>query len=109
MQVKVLPYVPRGEHSAILPTLIKLPFVIKLFPLSFSGRFTQVLLYVIKRQMLTLHHMQVTPRIRRIHQSENSTQIKIAENVNLITDAVSSTSSHVGALKTHISLRIRAA
>ena len=32
----------RGEHSAILLTFIKLPFVIKIFVLSFflSGRFT---------------------------------------------------------------------
>ena len=38
----------QGEHSAILSTFIKLPFVIKTFVLSFflSGRFTQVLLYV---------------------------------------------------------------
>ena len=34
------------EHSAILLTFIKLPFVIKIFVLSIlSGRFTQVLLY----------------------------------------------------------------
>ena len=34
-----------GEHSAILSTVIKLQFVIKIFVLSiFSGRFTQVLL-----------------------------------------------------------------
>ena len=34
------------EHSAILSTFIKLPFVIKNFVLSiFSGRFAQVLLY----------------------------------------------------------------
>ena len=33
------------EHSAILSTFIKLPFVIKIFVLSiFSGRFTQILL-----------------------------------------------------------------
>ena len=36
----------RGEHSATLLTLIKLPFVIKiLFCLFLSGSFTQVLLY----------------------------------------------------------------
>ena len=36
----------QGEHSAILSTFIKLPFVIKIFVLSFlSGCFTQVLLY----------------------------------------------------------------
>ena len=35
------------EHSAILSTFIRLPFVIKIFVLSIlSGRFTQVLLYV---------------------------------------------------------------
>ena len=35
----------QGEHSAILLTLIKLLFVIKIFVLSIlSGRFTQVLL-----------------------------------------------------------------
>ena len=34
------------EHSAILSTFIKLPYVIKIFVLSiFSGRFTQALLY----------------------------------------------------------------
>ena len=37
----------QGEHSAILSTFIKLPFVIKIFVLSIlSGRFTQVLLYM---------------------------------------------------------------
>ena len=37
----------QGEHSAILLAFIKLPFVIKIFVLSFlSGRFTQVLLYM---------------------------------------------------------------
>ena len=36
----------QGEHSAILLTSIKLPFVIKtLFCLFLRGRFTQVLLY----------------------------------------------------------------
>ena len=36
----------QGEHSAILSTFIKLPFVINNFLLSIlSGRFTQVLLY----------------------------------------------------------------
>ena len=36
----------QGEHSVILSTFIKLPFVIKIFVLSIlSGRFTQVLLY----------------------------------------------------------------
>ena len=37
----------QGEHSAILSTFIKLPFVIKIFALSiFLGdRFTQILLY----------------------------------------------------------------
>ena len=36
----------QGEHSAILSTFIKLPFVIKFFVMSvLSGRFTQVLLY----------------------------------------------------------------
>ena len=39
MQVKGI-----AEHSAILSTFIKLPFVIKID--YFSGRFTQVLLYV---------------------------------------------------------------
>ena len=35
----------QGEHSAILSTFIKLPFIIKIFVLSiFSGSFTQVLL-----------------------------------------------------------------
>ena len=36
----------QGEHSAILSTFIKLPFVMKIFVLSiFEGRFTLVLLY----------------------------------------------------------------
>ena len=36
----------KGEHSAILSTFIKLPFVIRIFVLSIlSSRFTQVLLY----------------------------------------------------------------
>ena len=36
----------QGEHSAILSTFIKLPFVIKMFVLSiFSGGLRQVLLY----------------------------------------------------------------
>ena len=43
---KVLQNAPR-EHSAILSTFIKLPFVFKFFVLSIlSGRFRQVLLYV---------------------------------------------------------------
>ena len=38
----------QGEHSAIRSTFIKLPFVINIFVLSIlSGRFTQVLLYMI--------------------------------------------------------------
>ena len=36
-----------GEHSAILLTFIKLPFVTKIFCLFLSGSFTQVLMYVI--------------------------------------------------------------
>ena len=43
MQVKSI----EGEHSAILSTFIKLPFVIKIFVcLLLSGRFRQVLLYM---------------------------------------------------------------
>ena len=47
----------QGEHSAILLTFIKLPFVIKIFVLSIflSGRFTQVLLYNIYAFMLHCH------------------------------------------------------
>ena len=42
MQVKSI-----AEHSEILSTFIKLPFVIKIFVFSIlSGRFRQVLLYV---------------------------------------------------------------
>ena len=38
----------QGEHSAILLTFIKLPFVIKIIVCLFlSGRFTQVLLYMV--------------------------------------------------------------
>ena len=37
----------RGEHSAILLTFIKLPFVIEIFVLSIlSGLFSQILLYM---------------------------------------------------------------
>ena len=37
------------EHSAILLTFIKLPFVLKIFVLSiFSGRLRQVLVYIIQ-------------------------------------------------------------
>ena len=37
------------EHSAIILTFIKQPFVIEIFILSiFSGRFTQVLLYSVE-------------------------------------------------------------
>ena len=40
----------QGEHSAILSTFIKLPFVNEiLFCLFFSGRFTQVLLYSVNQ------------------------------------------------------------
>ena len=47
------------EHSAILLTFIKLPFIIKIFVLSIlSGHFTQVLLYT-DNCLLTLC-MQVT-------------------------------------------------
>ena len=53
----------QGEHSAILLTFIKLPFVIKIFVLSIlSGRFTQYMdlpryslegnLYLAKKEML---------------------------------------------------------
>ena len=39
----------QGEHSAILSTFIKLQFVIRsLFCLFLSGRFTQVLLYIVQ-------------------------------------------------------------
>ena len=45
----------QGEHSAILSTFIKLPFVIKsLFCLFSRGRFTQVLLYTVYVQ-ISLH------------------------------------------------------
>ena len=41
-----------GEHSAILSTFIKLPFVIRsLFCLFLSGLFTQVLVYVINTKI----------------------------------------------------------
>ena len=51
----------QGEHSAILSTFIRLPFVINIFVMSFlNGRFTQVLLYfkntshfMIKRFLVT--------------------------------------------------------
>ena len=38
----------QGEHSAILSTFIRIPFVINIFVwYILSGRFTQVLLYII--------------------------------------------------------------
>ena len=47
MQVKSIAECSKGEHSAILLTFIKLPFVIEILVLSIlSGRFTQVLLYM---------------------------------------------------------------
>ena len=47
MQVKSIAECSKGEHYAILLTFIKLPFVIKIFVfVYFSGRFTQVLLYI---------------------------------------------------------------
>ena len=45
MQVKVLQNAP-SEHSAILLTFIKIPFVFKTFFLILSGRIRQVLLYL---------------------------------------------------------------
>ena len=45
MQVKSIAECPKGEHSAIFSTFIKLPFVIKVFVLSiFEWPFTQILL-----------------------------------------------------------------
>ena len=47
------------EHSAILSTFMKLPFVIKIFILSIlSGRFTQVLLYK-QKHILAIHNILV--------------------------------------------------
>ena len=46
MQVKSIEECSKGEHSAILFTFIKLPFVIKIFVSSFlSGCLRHVLLY----------------------------------------------------------------
>ena len=46
MQVKSIAECSKGEHSAILPSFIKLQFVVKIFVWSFlSGRLRQVLLY----------------------------------------------------------------
>ena len=54
MQVKSIAECSPREHSAILSTFIKLPFVIKIFALSIfkivNGHFTQVLLYFKIRQ-----------------------------------------------------------
>ena len=43
----------QGEHSAIHSAFIKLPFVIKVFVMSFffSGRFTHVLLYCFLKRL----------------------------------------------------------
>ena len=48
MQVKGIAEMLQGEHSAILLTFIKLPFVIKIIVLSLKtgGRLRQVLLYM---------------------------------------------------------------
>ena len=47
MLVKSVAECSKGEHSAILSTFIKLPFVIKIFVLYIlSGRLRQVLLYI---------------------------------------------------------------
>ena len=47
MQVKSIAECSKGEHSAILSTFIKLPFVIKIFVLSLmSGCLRHVLLYI---------------------------------------------------------------
>ena len=47
MQVKSITECSKGEHSAILSTFIKLPFVIKIFVLSFlSGGFTVLTTYM---------------------------------------------------------------
>ena len=53
MQVKSI----EGEHSAILLTVIKLPFLIKICVLSFlNGRFTHVLLYVCLLETIKIIH-----------------------------------------------------
>ena len=47
----------QGEHSAILSTFIKPPFIIQNFVLSImSGRFTQVLLYFVIISQFTYSH-----------------------------------------------------
>ena len=47
MQVKIIAECSKGEHSAILSTFIKLPFVIKIFVLSFlSGCLRHVVLTI---------------------------------------------------------------
>ena len=54
MQVKYIEECSKGEHSAILLTFIKLPFVIKIFVLPFlSGRIKHVLLYIIQNKFET--------------------------------------------------------
>ena len=48
----------KGEHSAIISTFIKLPFVIKIFVLFiFSGRFTQVLLFAISFERVQINQI----------------------------------------------------
>ena len=67
----------QGEHSAILLTFIKLPFVIKIFVLSiFSGRFTQVLLY-----MFTSLAVMVDNFERSLKQTDNWFSRPISTNV----------------------------
>ena len=47
----------RGEHSAILSTFIKVPFVIKIFVLSiFDGCLRQVLLYFLHVLLFDIVH-----------------------------------------------------
>ena len=68
----------KGEHSAILPTFIKLPFVIKIyFCLFLSGRFTQVQSYINKEKLGTAHEMVIlmayrTPTLSSECPSSNS-------------------------------------
>ena len=63
MQVKNIAECSKGEHSAILLTLIKLPFVIKIFVLSIlSGHLRQVLLYTHQRN--TTETSSDSPQLR---------------------------------------------
>ena len=62
----------KGEHSAILSTFIRLPFVIKIFVLSMlNGRLRQVLLYLKKKTPGFLEKSEVHERMKPVNKTIN--------------------------------------